>query len=270
MTVEKETRYKNISNKKDIIILVATHKKYQMPNNEIYMPIHVGKAGKDDLGYRGDDTGDNISDKNDSWSELTGLYWGWKNLNCTYLGLVQYRRHFMYRRKGNRFKSILNDREVEKILRNIDIILPKARNYHIDTLEEHFRGYDFVIPEDLINFKRVINDICPEYIAAMETVMARKTGHMCNMFIMKKELLNKFCAWEFAVLEEFERYISKDRKRIVGYMAEHMLDIWIEKNGLRYTECNVIHLDWKNEIDRRIDFIMRKLGVKFRRIHLMG
>lgn len=66
----------------DIKILVATHKKYWMPKDEIYLPIHVGKKGKDDLGYIGDDTGDNISIKNPNYCELTGLYWAWKNMDC--------------------------------------------------------------------------------------------------------------------------------------------------------------------------------------------
>lgn len=48
----------------DIKILVAAHKKYQMPEEEIYLPLHVGKEGKTDLGYQGDNTGDNISIKN--------------------------------------------------------------------------------------------------------------------------------------------------------------------------------------------------------------
>lgn len=47
----------------DIKFLVATHKKYWMPKDEVYLPIHVGKAGKHDLGYIGDNTGDNISIK---------------------------------------------------------------------------------------------------------------------------------------------------------------------------------------------------------------
>ena len=64
----------------DIKIIVATHKKYWMPSDDIYLPVHVGKKGKTDLGYQGDDTGDNISDKNTNYCELTGLYWAWKNL----------------------------------------------------------------------------------------------------------------------------------------------------------------------------------------------
>lgn len=45
----------------NIKILVATHKKYWMPEDSVYMPIHVGREGKEDLGYIGDNTGDNIS-----------------------------------------------------------------------------------------------------------------------------------------------------------------------------------------------------------------
>lgn len=252
----------------DIKIIVATHKKYRMPKDEIYIPLHVGKAGKEDLGYIGDDTGDNISLKNSSWCELTGLYWGWKNLKCDYIGLVQYRRHFMYKRKWHLFDSILSKKEIEMLIDKADIILPKKRNYVITTLEEHFNGYDFSIDTDLINFREAINKVSPEYTMAMEKVMKQKSGHMCNMFIMKKKLADAFCMWEFTVLNEFEKSISHDRKRIVGYIAEHMLDIWIEKNGYEYLECNVALLDRKNEFDRRFDFIMRKLGLNIRRINL--
>ena len=50
--------------KKDIALIVATHKKYWMPGDEMYIPLHVGREGKDDLGYIGDNIGDNISTKN--------------------------------------------------------------------------------------------------------------------------------------------------------------------------------------------------------------
>lgn len=64
----------------NIKILVATHKQYWMPEDSVYMPIHVGREGKADIGYTGDHTGDNISLKNANYCELTGLYWAWKIL----------------------------------------------------------------------------------------------------------------------------------------------------------------------------------------------
>ena len=81
----------------NIKIIVAAHKKYRMPADQCYLPLHVGKKGKADLGYQGDDVGDNISEKNPYYCELTGLYWAWKNLDADYIGLAHYRRHFANR-----------------------------------------------------------------------------------------------------------------------------------------------------------------------------
>ena len=81
----------------DIKILVATHKAYWMPEDDVYMPVHVGREGKQDLGFNGDNTGDNISLKNANYCELTGLYWAWKNLQCDYIGLCHYRRFLCFR-----------------------------------------------------------------------------------------------------------------------------------------------------------------------------
>ena len=79
----------------EVIVIVAAHKEYQMPTGEMYLPVYVGAAGKKSIeGYRRDDEGENISDLNPYFGELTGLYWAWKNLNTDYLGLVHYRRHF--------------------------------------------------------------------------------------------------------------------------------------------------------------------------------
>ena len=66
----------------DIKILVATHKEYWMPEDEVYLPIHVGRENKAGLGYLGDNTGNNISAKNSNYCELTGLYWEIGRASC--------------------------------------------------------------------------------------------------------------------------------------------------------------------------------------------
>lgn len=86
----------------DIKVIVATHKQYRMPSDNCYMPLHVGKQGKVDLGYLGDDSGDSISEKNGHYCELTGLYWAWKNLKSDYIGLVHYRRYL-----ANRWRKLM-------------------------------------------------------------------------------------------------------------------------------------------------------------------
>ena len=83
---------------KSIKILVAHHKKSLVITNDVYLPIHVGKAlHKDiDLGIQGDDEGDNISNENSIYCEMTAWYWAWKNLKADYVGLCHYRRYFTF------------------------------------------------------------------------------------------------------------------------------------------------------------------------------
>ena len=59
---------------KNTKVIIATHKKYKMPNDEMYVPVQVGREGKEDLGYQPDNEGENISSKNPYFCELTGLY----------------------------------------------------------------------------------------------------------------------------------------------------------------------------------------------------
>ena len=107
----------------DIKVIVATHKQYRMPSDNCYMPLHVGKQGKVDLGYLGDDSGDSISEKNGHYCELTGLYWAWKNLKSDYIGLVHYRRYLANRWrklmfwKRDPFYSVLTKKEIEQLLK---------------------------------------------------------------------------------------------------------------------------------------------------------
>ena len=80
-------------------ILIATHKEAEMPKFNIYEPIMVGAYNKENIIYTPDNIGDNISNKNPMYCELTALYYGWKNIECDYLGLVHYRRLLMYKKK---------------------------------------------------------------------------------------------------------------------------------------------------------------------------
>ena len=57
-----------------IKVVVATHKEYEMPSDEMYIPVQVGAAEKESIGYQRDDEGENISLLNPYYCELTGLY----------------------------------------------------------------------------------------------------------------------------------------------------------------------------------------------------
>ena len=76
-------------------IFAMTHKRFQAPNEALYIPMHVGHIrAKEDYGYWGDDTGDNISGLNCYYAELSGVYWVWKNYTqADYVGICHYRRY---------------------------------------------------------------------------------------------------------------------------------------------------------------------------------
>ena len=76
-----------------IEIYTITHKPFTPPNDPMYIPLHVGRAISNNLGFLGDDTGDSISKENPYFCELTGMYWIWKNrCRADYIGMCHYRK----------------------------------------------------------------------------------------------------------------------------------------------------------------------------------
>ncbi len=80
-----------------IKIFVAHHKPWYIYEDDVYVPIQVWKKkSKIDLWILWDDTGDNISEKNDNYAELTAQYWVWKNYDLRdvdYVWFCHYRRY---------------------------------------------------------------------------------------------------------------------------------------------------------------------------------
>ncbi|MBT2756709.1 DUF4422 domain-containing protein [Mesobacillus foraminis] len=256
----------------NIKILVATHKKYPMPAQDIYLPIHVGREGKKELGYLGDNTGDNISLKNENFCELTGLYWAWKNLECDYIGLCHYRRYFSIKNplkrvaeKQNKFDLILNEDEVIQLLRNNDVILPSKRNYYIETIWTHYKNAHHI--KDLEETKNIISELYPEYLDSFDLVMQGKTLNLYNMFIMKKKDFDNYCKWLFGILFELEKRsdiseYDSYQKRIYGFISERLFNVWLRKHKelLSVKEIPAVNIERINWGKKIIDFVRRKVS----------
>lgn len=255
---------------KEIKVIIATHKKYEMPEDKLYLPVHVGKEGKKDIGYKGDNTGDNISTKNPFFCELTGLYWAWKNLDVDYIGLAHYRRHFSMKKNlpkdvEGRVKSVLTYDEAKNILDRVDIILPQKRKYYIEDLYSHYKHTLFIEPLDETG--KIIKEKYPEYFAEFEKLHKRTSAHMFNMFIMKREYLNEYCEWLFDILFELEKKIDVSQyntfhARFFGRVSELLLDVWINTKKLRYEEVKVIDIEKVNWRKKGFAFFKAKLTSK--------
>lgn len=253
---------------KDIIVLIATHREYDMPKDGMYVPVRVGSAlANDDYGYTRDDTGENISTKNPNFCELTALYWGWKNVKADYVGLAHYRRHFSVRGGKNKNARILTEVQAQKLCEKYDVILPKRRRYFIETLYSHYEHTHDAAHLDTT--RDIIAVQSPEYLDVYDKVMKRTWAHVFNMCIMRKDLLDAYCSWLYPILFELEKRVdvstlSSFDARLFGRVSELLLDVWIEQNKLKYKEIGFVQMGSENWGKKICGFLAAKfLGKKY-------
>lgn len=244
-------------------IFIITHKEYEFPKNRLYSPLLVGanynKINDFEKKYFYDNQNDNISDKNKSFCELTGLYWIWKNvISYDILGLTHYRRYFFKKKFTKNFKWLLDKNDIDIYLKNNDIILP-TKKYCIDG--NNYNDYkEHHNIEDLEMCKKIISESCPEYMNAFDEVMNRDYIYPFNMFVMKKKLVDEYCLWIFSVLNQIEKKINTENydlynKRVYGFLTERLFNVWIYKNKLKIKEIYVNNIEENIFKDYLINFI---------------
>ena len=251
-------------------ILVATHKPYDFPDGSLYQPIEVGAALRDvHTGYLRDDTDKHISEKNSSYSEMTALYYAWKNAlfeDMEYCGMVHYRRYF----KGSfPFKgaSILSQQDLTELMQDCDILVPKKRNYWIETIEKHYKNAHYL--KDLKIAEEELLRLSPEYHEAFAEVMNGTKLHLYNMFVMPPKLFDYYCSWIFPLLFAVEKRVDISRydpyqRRIFGFLAERFFNVWVlhqtQTKGLRLKEHPVVNIEGENLLWKALGLLRRKFS----------
>lgn len=243
----------------ELSILVATHKPYWIPQDPIFLPVHVGAFGKPGIaGFQRDDEGNNISEKNPRYCELTALYWGWQNKRLPYLGLSHYRRHFA----GSGERGVANESEIRKNLEKAPVILPRKRRYFIETIESHYSHTFNQAHLDILRgvLEERASDILPKY----DEHMRSRSAHIWNMMIMRQDVLDEWCTWLFPILEEVERDIdfsdmSPFESRVIGRLSERLLDPWLSARSIPTVEMPVVSLEKTNWTKKIPAFLQAKL-----------
>ena len=244
-------------------IFISYKNRNKLLKNEILTPIQTGRAIADEVFGEmiGDDTGENISSKNERYCELTAQYWVWKNYeqigNPEYVGFMHYRRQIIF----------------DKSLKHLPYLwLPKTQFYFVDSIYDgymkHFSA-DKILPylenkPDCIAFKKI--DIMPvsrkkdmkehfyhgmpyqkkEVFEIFEQVISKnqeyrdtfyqfKNSHYmfcCNSFVMPKNMFFEYCEFLFSILEQVDELVDYSQfnsaeKRFLGFIGEYMLSIFI-------------------------------------------
>lgn len=248
------------------VMLVAAHKRADMPSDPLYLPVHVGHAlARAELGYQPDDAGENISELNASYCELTGLYWAWKNLDADAVGLSHYRRYFAGSARGPRGRGILSRDEARDLLAHADVVVGKPRNYYVETIDSHYRNAHH--GSDLDALRAVIAEDSPAYLDAFDQVMNGRKLSLYNMFLMRREHLDEYCDWLFRTLSAVEGRIddhadrSSYQQRTYGYLGERLLNVWVHahRDSLRIRTRRIVNTDGEPKIRKGVDLIKRKL-----------
>ena len=226
---------------KSVTVIIAAHMRYQMPTDTMYLPIHVGAAGKESIEdngiiYQRDDEGENISALNPYFCELTGLYWAWKNISSDYIGLAHYRRHFSYHpHSKDKWDAVLKKSEIENDLGQVKVFVPEKRHYWIETLYSHYAHTHYA--SQLDETRRIIEERYPEYVNSFDKAVKRRWGYMFNMMIMERGAFDAYCSWLFDILFELRTRIGKEAEesldrfqgRFYGRISEIILNVWLEE-----------------------------------------
>jgi len=246
-------------------IFVVTHKEYTFPVERCYVPIKVGKSTFNLTRGVSDDTQDNISAFNSSFCELTALYWIWKNTDDKFVGLMHYRRYFKGDGRGEFIngKPILSCEEIARLVSKYDLVVAEPRNYYIVSIRKHYIKAHY--EADLQLLESILQEKYPQYMSSFKHVMNGRKLSLYNMFLAKKDVLDKYCEWLFPmlfILEKEIRYKDYDayQKRVFGFLAERLFNVWIFYNqrGLKIKEMPIINIEGENVIKKGIGMLKRQ------------
>lgn len=206
---------------------------------EYDIPIQVGAALTDvRVADVLDCDGDNISDRNGNYSELTGLYWIWKNQlqkisdEKAYVGLSHYRR----------FLNLPDDDMLRIADNDLDAILPYPMSYY-PNIEEHHKRY--LADDEWSAVLKALRELQPEYAEAYTDICKQEYFYNYNIVIAKETVLKEYCEWLFPILFRVEEINNPDGKkkanRYIGYVGETLETLYFmfnrDKLKIAHTGC---------------------------------
>jgi lipopolysaccharide biosynthesis glycosyltransferase len=269
-------------------ILTGYHKPAVLPSStEVFTPIHLGRAqaataSKDGVTNNeslawleqnmiGDNTGENISQINRKFCEITAIYWAWKNYdkldNPEYIGFQHYRRHFDFSDKEVKAfptkyplfdKSYeeeinLNNDSIKNIVKDYDLLIPKKQTVsdYDKTVYNHYLNFHNHHIEDLDILLDVIDKDYPHLSKYAKECMNDNSSYFCNMFIMKKDLFLKYAETTVDILIKTDNRISYENRsyekmRAIGFLSERMTSIYLkylqDTHDLKVKNLNITEL----------------------------
>ena len=233
---------------KKIKIFVSYHKKSPIIKSDVFEPIEVGRALKSPENNLkdimiGDNEGENISEKNPRYCELTAQYYVWKNYeklgNPDYVGFCHYRRLFNFNSDrrfcgpvlcGDVFEQLMMSGEnVEKVVGECDILVPEQMKLEGYTILSHYGNSHHI--KDYQTALEILLNKYPEFKDSVKEYNCGPDGYFTNCYVMTREEFFAYMEWLFSILFEVDTKIPEYKNfydnRVVGFIAERLFGIYI-------------------------------------------
>ena len=225
----------------NISLFVISHRKLDSKLYKDRTIFYVGPKANElkKEGDFNDFSSDNIASKNFTYCECSAMYWLYKNYKCDIIGIEHYRRLFCYPNKKLKGKEYFV-KELEKY----DVIVMPNWFYFVrmDFWFKKNHGKEYF--EAL---KKGVEDLYPSYLKDFIRTSHQWGMSACNMMVLKKDLYDKYCKFLFDILFYVEKNIEipKDKynSRMMGFMAELLLDTYIRHNKLKKKQSLVLMND---------------------------
>jgi len=228
---------------------MATHVTFSKLPYDYIVPIFLGNSAQK-KSYPGltDQTGANIADKNHIYSELTALYWIWKNTDDDFVGLCHYRRFFD-----------ITESEIHRIMSKNQVILPRVQRLRWRVDQQFIRVHSQEIWNHVLD---ILYRKYPEYISLGKQIFSDNRLYRYNMFIAERTFAENYCSFVFNVLFELEQVLGPlpldgYQQRYAGFVSERLLSLYILGNNIPKVETRIINevgkdisqLKWKQIIN---------------------
>lgn len=255
----EELKYHGTPEKPDIKIFVS-HRidlDSETIDNPLYIPVRCGAVydERENVTMLGDDTGDNISEKKNSFCELTVLYWAWKNIKADYYGINRNNEFLVFDKKNieqntinskwkhfseqflnesfiNKFSLLSNEMD-KKIGENHVVVaapIEIKENNFVKNLYLH--NYKTLNSTDIDIFLNTIQKKKPDLYVYAKNYLNTKCFYYYFSFVMNHTYFSDFCSSLFEILFEVEKQIkithySLDKKKEFFYFALIYLGIYL-------------------------------------------
>ncbi len=259
-------------------IYCVTHKPVNLPESTDLNLIQVGDSEADIAPLR-DNKGDHIAEKNETYSELTALYYIWKNQPTDIVGFCHYRRFLLppgiqglneaaplkpfveCQTEGDGKGNYASGRMVEhdsltklfeggddlqsrfgQLLQNHSIVLP-VRN----ELPEGDMIYQYTTSHPASSIFALLQVLSERdhYLgkAAYEYFRSAGHAHWNNLFVTKWPIFDQYCSFLFDILFELESRLNLPvctyQRRVFAFLSERLLNFWVWFN-----ELSVAEVEW--------------------------